>query len=47
MPSFKGPEHALIPTFDSPKVGKSEAPHHALALMRVVTDSFLSQVVTF
>lgn len=40
MPSYKGLVHAMIPTFDSPKVGKSEAPHHALAMMRVMTDSF-------
>ena len=40
MPAYKGLEHALIPTFGSPKVDKSEAPHHALAMMRVMKDSF-------
>jgi len=40
MPFYKGLEQAMIPTFDSPKVDKSEAPHHAPAMMGVLTDSF-------
>lgn len=33
-------KHTLIPTFDSPKVGKSEAPHFRWFGMWVVPKSF-------